>query len=90
MQGRRAKRRLDTVSIRYDLSTYMDGWVKGFRPSGPERSEARAEAKREWEGMVDTLAQHYGVGRTTIEKVGSGMLSEFQQKASDKAAEWYR
>ena len=87
-----AKRRLDTVKIRYNLSTYMDGWVKDYRPSGPAntaRSRARAAAKDTWNYIVGLLATNYEVGRTTIARIGSGMLSEFQQEASDKAAEWF-
>ena len=90
-----AKRRLDTVSIRYDLSTNMDMWVKDYRPTkrsiddGHVRSYARRAAKYHWDYIVRSLAKAYGVGRTTIERIGSGMLSDFQQQASDQAASEY-
>ena len=81
--------RLDRAKIRYDLNANMDAWVKDYRPtpSNYARSFARKDTKNHWDYIVEALAEIYGVGRTTIERIGSGMLSEFQQEASDKAAE---
>lgn len=74
--------------VRYDLGQSMDKWLSRYRPTHKSREKARRAAAKWYRYIVPHLAKAYGVGRTTVARLGSGTLRYYQGLASDKAASW--
>ena len=74
--------------VRYDIAQSMDRWLSRYKPTHKSRRKARRAAARRYGYIVPHLAKAYGVGRSTIARLGSGSLRYYQGLASAKAASW--
>lgn len=77
----------DSVGVHFDVSCALDSWIKGYRPTHGSRRRARAEAIGYFRSVIADLAELYGVPESKIRGV-YGDAGEFQQMASDAAADW--
>ena len=75
--GANPTNRIDATGVYYDLLTAMDGWTKSMSRDYDTISEAKKDARAYYAANVSDLARHYGVGVSTVARMGPGLIDTF-------------